>query len=95
MAREPKKIKVAPGSELARLLTQAASTPLLIEKDGELYRLDRIEKEPESIWKDYDPEKVKEALRKSAGALAGVDTDALLRDIHEARQQGTRGRTAR
>ncbi|MBI2887058.1 MAG: hypothetical protein HYY02_07605 [Chloroflexi bacterium] len=39
MARQPKKIKIAPGSELARLLTQVAGIPLLLEKDGELYRL--------------------------------------------------------
>ena len=44
------------------------------------------------IWAGYDPEKMRQALRESAGALEGVDTDALMRDIHAAREQRSRGR---
>ena len=44
------------------------------------------------IWAGYDPEKMRQALRESAGALEGVDTYALMRDIHAARDQRSRGR---
>ena len=94
MARELRKIKVAPGSEVASLLSEVADAPLLLEKNGELFRLDRMQTEQENIWKNYDPQKVKEGLKKSAGAFQGVDRDALLRDIHEQRQQDSHGRPA-
>lgn len=44
------------------------------------------------IWVSYDPGKVRDALRQSAGALKGVDRAKLLRDIHAAREQESRGR---
>jgi excisionase family DNA binding protein len=50
------------------------------------------DKEPGEIFAGYDPGRAREALRRSAGALAGVDRDELLRDIHVARRQASRGR---
>jgi hypothetical protein len=44
------------------------------------------------IWAEYNSEKVRDALRQSAGALKGVDREKLLQDIHAARQQESRGR---
>ena len=44
------------------------------------------------IWADYDPEKAREGLRKSAGALKGVDIAALQRDIRDQRKQDSHGR---
>lgn len=46
------------------------------------------------IWADYDPARVKAALRKSAGALATVDRQKLKKDIRKERQQASRGRPA-
>ena len=46
------------------------------------------------IWADYRPEKVREALKKGAGALLGVDRDRLIRDLHDERQQESKGRPA-
>lgn len=58
-------------------------------------RLDQVMAERgDDIWKGYDPEKVKEALRKSAGAFKGIDCEALKRDIYAARGQDSRGRPA-
>jgi hypothetical protein len=85
MYLQPKRIKVKPGSELARLLEEANQTPLLLEKDGVLYHLTTSSQE--DIWKDYDPERVKAGLKKSAGALSGVDTKQLLLDIRQSREQ--------
>jgi hypothetical protein len=41
----------------------------------------------QDIWANYDPEKVRQGLRKSAGALKGVDHEALKKDIHSQRSQ--------
>src|SRR5207237_562458 len=85
MYLQPKRIKVEPGSELARLLEEANETPLLLEKNGVFYHLTLSEQE--DIWADYDPQRVKAGLRESAGALSGVDTTQLLEDIHASREQ--------
>ena len=67
--------------------------PVLIDRAGRLYRLELEQTvPPENIWTDYNPERVRQALMESAGALAGVDRDALLRDIRGAREQASHGR---
>jgi hypothetical protein len=68
---------------------------VLVEKDGMLFRLEPEEtpKKPD-IWANYYPEKVREGLRKSAGALKGVDIAALKRDIRDQRGQDSNGRPA-
>ncbi len=47
---------------------------------------------PRDIWAGYDPARVIEALRASAGALAGVDREALIAEIYAARGQSSSGR---
>ena len=93
MAREPRKIKVEAGSELAKLLTEAAEAPLLLEKNGELYRLARMNNEKEDIWEGYDPEKVSQAIKATAGTWADLDTDKLIKDIYSGREEGSRPAT--
>lgn len=88
MAIAPKKIYVDPGSELATLLDEAATTPLLLVKDGVSYRLER--EEPEDIWASYDPQKVLKALEETAGTWADIDADAMIADIYRAREEGSR-----
>jgi hypothetical protein len=82
-------------SQLATLVRSAAESgePLYIHADGEVFKVSidmpliDLKDEREDPWKDYDPEKVREALRESRGALAGVDTDQLMKDIMDARGQ--------
>ncbi len=89
MGRDPRRMKVKPGSELARLLEAARGDVLLLEKDDELYRIVREMKE-EDISGGYDPEKVREALAETAGSWADIDTDSLIAEIYRAREQGSR-----
>jgi hypothetical protein len=42
----------------------------------------------------HDPDRTREALRQSAGALKGVDIEQLLRDLREQREQDSQGRPA-
>ena len=69
--------------------------PVLIEREGQIYRLELERTQPpENIWTHYDPETARRGLREGAGALAGVDREAILCDIHGARQQASHGRPA-
>jgi hypothetical protein len=53
------------------------------------------QKEPRrDIWQDYDPKKAIEGIRKSKGAVQGVDIVALQRDIRAHRSQDSTGRPA-
>ena len=87
MVRQLKRVRVKPGSELDRLLQEAAATPLLLERDGELYRLER---ERENIWKAYDPNAALEGIRAAAGSWKDIDAEALKAYIYRARKEGTR-----
>ncbi len=68
---------------------------VLVEKNGLLYRLEpELEELHPDIWAGYNPQRAKQALKQSAGALAGVDRDSLLKDIHDQRGQDSHGRPA-
>jgi hypothetical protein len=67
----PKKITVPEGNSLAKLLTDAATKPILLEKNGELYRLERMEREDKTL----SPEEVtqsREGILKAAGSWKGI-----------------------
>jgi hypothetical protein len=91
MVAVEKTIEVLPGSELDRLLDEAAGAPVILIKDDRRYRL-----EPEGagtdIWANYDLERVRRALRESAGALSHIDVEALKADIRAQRGQDSHGR---
>jgi hypothetical protein len=94
MANEPRKvIKVTAHSELARLLTEAGDLPLLLEKNGAVYRLEPVERSREDIFAGYDPEKVKKAIAETAGSWKDLDTEQLIADIYRARKEGSRPAT--
>ncbi len=88
MPAETVRVYVAPDSEIADLLDKVGNTSILLEKNGELYRLTK----EDDIWADYDPKLTRLALQKTAGALEGVDREELLNDIHLARQQASQCR---
>jgi excisionase family DNA binding protein len=48
----------------------------------------------EALWRDYDPERVRAALRATAGILAGVDIKRLKADLRAERRQASSGRPA-
>jgi hypothetical protein len=59
---------------------------ILVERDGTLYRLEQ--QEPADLWANYDPDRVRQGIRRVASVFAGVDTKQLLADIHAQRGQG-------
>ena len=57
-------------------------------------KIEGMDKEQRLVWEEYDPNKVREALHKSAGAFRDIDTVCLLQDIWAQREQKNRGRSA-
>jgi hypothetical protein len=86
MVSNPKPIPVTPETDLPRLLDDAAKGPVLLERDGELFRLER----EDDISYEPDPDLVRRTLAETAGSWADVDVDKLIADIYEARRAGSR-----
>ena len=83
-----KRITVAPNSEIAALLEEVIDTPVLLEKDGRLYRL--AAEEQEDMWAGYDPDAVREAVKRTAGSWNDIDADELIAALYRAREEGSR-----
>jgi hypothetical protein len=43
-------------------------------------------------WADYDPDRVRAALHRARGSLAGLDVETFLAELREAREQDSSGR---
>lgn len=52
----------------------------------------RSYRQKRTIWTNYDPKRVRAALKTSAGALQGVDREELLSDLAVQRGQESTGR---
>lgn len=91
MTKEPLTITIDPESDLGRALAAADDAPIVLERGGARFRVTR---EADALWANYDPQRVRRALRQSAGALAGVDVVALKRELREQRSQDSLGRPA-
>ncbi len=94
MIADAKTIEVEPGGELDRLLDEVAGEPLILVKNGARYRLQR---EPQlaaedDTWANYDPERVRQVLKETAGAWKDIDAEALKADIKAQRGQDSDGR---
>jgi len=95
VARQTRRLKFDEfAAQIDRVFEEMASEDgeVMVEKAGRLFRIEPAGKD---IWRGYDPERVHGALVHLAGLLAGVDRKALMRDIHAARRQASRGRPAR
>lgn len=93
-----KTVKVTPDSELSRQLRAAETSgePVRVDTGEGVYTLlvKQIDRAPEDIFANYDPQRALEALRAFRRALEGVDTEQLLADLAEQREQDSSGRPA-
>jgi uncharacterized protein YaiI (UPF0178 family) len=85
----PKKIIVSEDSSLAKLLSDAAASPILLEKNGELYRLERMETEDNTLSPE-DVSRSKDGILKAAGSWQGIDTEAFKAYIADRRHTANR-----
>ena len=90
MAAE-KVIPVEPGSDVDEFLKQAEEQPIIAVAHGRRFR---VVQEPQDIFANYDPERVKEAVAGLTGLLKGVDVESLMAELREQRGQDSSGRPA-
>ena len=88
--QEPRVIVVEPERAIAQVLDRRRP-PLVVQMDGVRYR---IQREDDRLNLPRNPRGLREALRRSAGAFARIDTDELKRDLREQGEQASIGRPA-
>ncbi len=86
MATTHKTIRVTAETDLPELLDDAAKEPVILERDGQRFRLSR----DEDIAYEPNPQLVRSTLAATAGSWADLDADRVIRELHEARETGTR-----
>ena len=86
MATTPKTIRVTAETALPELLDDAAEAPVILERDGERFRLSR----DEDIAYDPDPQLVRRTLAATAGSWADLDVDRVIEELYDARRAGSR-----
>lgn len=87
MAATARTITIDPESELGKTLAEADGKPVFVVCDGVRFRVSRAEPDP---WSDYDPEKVRDGLRKYAGIISPEDGERIKAMIYQGREEGTR-----
>lgn len=89
MVALPRVVPVVPDSELGRIMDEASTQDVVLEKNGVRFRLARANDDPLA---EYDPERAQAAWQSTAGMLRSVDADALIADLREQRGQDSNGR---
>jgi hypothetical protein len=89
MNEPPKKITVAKGSSLDKLLSEAALRPILLEKNGQVFLLERMEND-EKTPSPEDVTRSREGILKAAGSWKDIDTEAFKAYIKDRRQTANR-----
>ena len=98
MANEPRKIQFDDFLKQVQSIFDMVARqkePVLVERAGRLFRVEAERTdEAQALWVDYDAERVRTALRQSAGAFKAIDVEQLKRDLREERAQDSHGRPA-
>jgi hypothetical protein len=81
-------IEVDPSSELAKALAAVEEQPIILVSNGVRFTISRTI--DEELWADYDPERVRAALRKAAGTLTPEEGERLKELVYRGREEGTR-----
>jgi len=87
MVAKPRTIPVTDETDLSRLLDEAAAGPIILDRDGVRFRLSR-EDAADDPWTDYDPERVRAAVRELAGIITREEGERMKEPIYRSRQGG-------
>ena len=93
MRSEPLTITIDPDSELGRALDESGDEPVVLVQGATRFLVirqsidSRAEDDP---WANYDPEKVREGLRKVAGLITPEEGERMKELIYRGREEGTR-----
>lgn len=86
MVAAAKTVTVTAETDLARVLEEAAAGPILLDKDGMLFRVSRVD----DPWSTYDPDRARTTIRQMAGSIARTEAERIKHLIYEGREAGTR-----
>jgi hypothetical protein len=86
MASAHKTIHITDDTALADLLDDAAREPIILERGGDRFRLSLVD----DLFADYDPERVRDGLRRFAGTITLEEADHLRQILYGGREEGTR-----
>jgi hypothetical protein len=81
-------IKVTDESDLDHLLDRAAAEPILLERDGVVFRLSVAD--PDDLWAGYDPERLRATVYRLAGSISQEEGERIKALIYRGREEGTR-----
>ena len=87
MAKDPLTIVIDPDSELGLALAATDGELVVLLRNGTRFRVTRDTDDP---WANYDPEKVRDGLRKFAGMLTSEEGERINEAIYRGREEGTR-----
>ena len=93
MRSEPLTITIDPDSELGRALDESGDEPVVLVQGATRFLVIRQSidsRADDDPWANYDPEKVREGLRKVAGLLTPDEGERMKDMIYRARDEGTR-----
>ncbi|HEY7031291.1 MAG TPA: hypothetical protein VH482_08200 [Thermomicrobiales bacterium] len=88
MVATHKPIHVTDESDLVQLLDRAVAEPVLLERDGVLYRLSLAD--PDDLWAGYDPERMRATVMRMAGSISEEEGERIKALIYRGREEGTR-----
>ena len=86
MATTHKTVRVTEQTDLPELLDDAAKGPVILERDGQRFRLSR----DEDIAYEPNPQLVRQTLAATAGSWADLDVDRVIEELYDARRAGSR-----
>jgi hypothetical protein len=81
-----KTIPVTAETDWPKLLDDAAREPVILERNGTRFRLSR----EDDLFADYDPERVRDGLRRFAGTITPEEAERLRKIVSRGREEGTR-----
>jgi hypothetical protein len=87
MAKAPVTITIDPDSELGRALDESIDEPVVLQRGTTRFRVIR---DPDDPWAQYDPDKIRAALRTYAGMITPEEADRIKEGIYRGREEGTR-----
>ena len=85
--RERLIIELDPASEVAKVLATAGNRSVVLISNGHRYAVHADEAD---LWADYDPQRVRDALRAAAGTLTAEEGERLKELVYRGREEGTR-----
>ncbi len=87
MSTESVTIEVDPESEIGSVLARAEDAPIVLKLNGVRFRLER---EADVSEFGYDPERLREGLRRYAGTLDPEEGERWKELLYRAREEGSR-----